>query len=216
MAKQADIATPVETHSLGGSSANRIGEMRPGESIHVPMQLRAPRPRAGVQATSPFVRRCLGEIGRGAPNFGVAVDVPCGYGRHSLLLASNGYDVVSIDIDERVLKETKSVMQQPGRIHFVIADFDVGLPIRRESIAVAAVVHVVSQKILRIISDVMARGGYLIYETYGGIGQNYLTLPRPGQFAAELCLDYDLVYYKETIVGPRREAATVKCLACRH
>ena len=120
-----------------------------------------------------------------------------------------------MDIDECALRGALRATKPSSRIHFVVADFDVGLPILERSISLAIVVHVVSPGLLSMVCGTMVIGGYLIYETYGGNGGNYLALPRPGQIAAELRANFDFVYYKETLAGPANEAVTVRCLARR-
>src|SRR2546426_1259654 len=97
--------------------------------MNISTRLSAPRPRLGPEGISPFVRRSLRKI-EGAPqNLGFALDVPSGHGRHSFFLAESGYRVVSMDIDECALRGALRATKPSSRIHFVVADFDVGLPI---------------------------------------------------------------------------------------
>ena len=54
-------------------------------------------------------------------------------------------------------------------------------------------------------------GGYLLCETYGGQGENYLQLPRPGEWKASLESWLDIETYEENLVGPiNHRSVTVK------
>lgn len=97
----------------------------------------------------------------------------------------------------------------------VVADCHADIPLSTDTIFIAVVVHFISSALLKALARVMRTGGYLIYETYGGHGENYLTLPRRGHIAAALRASFELLYYRENRVGPQKEAATVKCLAKR-
>lgn len=51
------------------------------------------------------------------------LDVPCGYGRHAIALASRGYGVVGVDLNERHLRMARSSAAADGvRIEFVKND----------------------------------------------------------------------------------------------
>jgi len=51
------------------------------------------------------------------------LDAPCGYGRHSIALASMGYDVTGIDIDkEHLAKASNDSLERGVSPHFLIRD----------------------------------------------------------------------------------------------
>jgi len=97
----------------------------------------------------------------------------------------------------------------------VVVDCLTDIPLATDTIFIAVVVHFISSALLHALSRLLHTGGYLVYETYGSNGGNYLTLPYPGQIAAELHPSFELIYYQEKPVGPKKDAVTVKCLAKR-
>jgi SAM-dependent methyltransferase len=184
--------------------------------MSTPTLIPAPKPRPGTQSTSPFVRKCLRRIEGARPEAALAIDVPSGHGRHSYLLVEHGFDVIAIDADESALRYVCE--GAPGgnlRIMCVVADCLIDIPLATDTIFIAVVVHFISSALLHTLSRLLRTGGYLVYETYGGNGGNYLALPHPGQIAAELHPSFELIYYQEKPVGPRKDTVTVKCLAKR-
>ena len=173
-------------------------------------------PPPGTQSTSPFVRKCLRIIGGAGPDAALTIDVPSGYGRHSYLLVEHGYDVIAIDADENALRHIREGAPWGNHgITCIVADCLTDIPLATDTIFIAVVVHFISSALLQALSCLLRIGGYLVYETYGGNGGNYLTLPRPGQIAAALHPSFELIYYQEKPVGPKKDAVTVKCLAKR-
>jgi SAM-dependent methyltransferase len=53
------------------------------------------------------------------PIGGTVLDVPCGWGRHSVLLAEHGYNVVASDLSYDLLRRVES---GPGPVHCIAAD----------------------------------------------------------------------------------------------
>lgn len=59
-------------------------------------------------------------------------------------------------------------------------------------------------------------GGYLLLESIGGHGGNYLSLPEPGFVKAVLAESVDFRYFEERRVGPsNNRRATTKLLAVK-
>ena len=72
----------------------------------------------------------------GCPEGGDVLDVPCGFGRHSLPLATAGYRVVGVDRAQSLLDEATRRAGGARRLRFVRADYR-ELPIADESFDVA-------------------------------------------------------------------------------
>jgi hypothetical protein len=62
--------------------------------------------------------------------------------------------------------------------------------------------------------SVLSYGGYLLFETMGGQGGNYLQLPRAGQMRTLLEPGFKMLFYREKRVGPpEANAVSVRLLA---
>src|SRR5258708_7570513 len=91
----------------------------------------APKPRDWTP--SPFVVECLKRIPERAHKF--AVDLGCGYGRHARLLASSGFTVFALDLDQRALRALPSRAPRIqgqlslGSIHPIVANATQALPL---------------------------------------------------------------------------------------
>jgi SAM-dependent methyltransferase len=57
------------------------------------------------------------------PEGGDLLDVPCGYGRHSIPLAAAGYRVIGIDRSQALLEEARRRADSARRLKFVRADY---------------------------------------------------------------------------------------------
>jgi hypothetical protein len=67
----------------------------------------------------------------------------------------------------------------------------------------------------RFVSS-LTTGGYLLLETIGGQGGNYLALPEPGFFRSALMNAFELKYFEEKQVGTAEvKAATTKLVAVK-
>jgi SAM-dependent methyltransferase len=152
------------------------------------------------------------------------LDAPCGFGRNALALASQGHDVVAVDHDLDRLKSLKksAATNSPrglrptasGRVLPICADLTSDrLPFGGASFSAILCVHYPAQRIISDFCTALKDGGWLYIETFGGQGQNYLDLPKAGEIRHAL-QGYELVFYKERLVGPtRREAVVVGALA---
>jgi hypothetical protein len=98
----------------------------------------------------------------------------------------------------------------------VRANATVDLPFRESSFDLVLVVHFVADGLIGRIGPLLRGGGYLLIETYGGHGANWMALPQPGQMRDELACRFEIIDYRERLVGPTRtEAASVKFVARR-
>lgn len=143
---------------------------------------------------------------------GRALDVPCGFGRHSSWLARRGFDVSALDIDPERVQATKGSLSGAGSIEAQVGDATLGLPFEQSVFDIALVIHYVAPNILSDVADVLKPGGHLIFETFGGQGQNWIDLPLPGAVRETLEPRFNLLIYKERAVGRNRETVSVKLL----
>lgn len=166
------------------------------------------------KSISPFVSRCLScaELDHALP----VLDIPCGRGRHSHLLSDLGYDVVGIDIDMASLVAMMTRDRQPGagEVLSVKADARNSLPFCPRSFGLALIIHFVSDGIIPAVGALIAPGGYLIYETFGSNGGNWLQLQNPGEAKKAAAAEFDILAYEERpAVRPGVRAAAVKLFA---
>jgi len=157
------------------------------------------RPRDN--SPSKFVASCLGKINHKTPHF--ALDLPCGYGRHAFYMASLGYDVIGADINLAALKYVEQEKSQSTpTIYSICIDAAHGLPLENNVFHLAVVVHYVEPQLIDKIGQLIAPGGYLIYESYGAHGENWKTLPEKGQTQKELGHSFDIIEIQERSAGP--------------
>lgn len=108
------------------------------------------------------------------PRYRRVLDLCCGYGRHALGLASQGYQVTGLDRDEAVIAEAES-RARAARLHiaYVVGDMrEVGAPPGTFD----AVINMwqslsyfdeeTNANVLRTIHDKLAAGGRLIVDMY--------------------------------------------------
>jgi len=156
---------------------------------------------------SGFVVRCLRTV---SPNPGFpALDIPCGRGRHSRLLSGMGYRVVCADIDPECLDAVRPLSA-------VRLDARVGLPFAPCTFGLVMVVDFVAGPSISEIFALTAPGGFVIYETFGLRGRNWIELHRPGEMREMLERNFDILEYRETPSrNPEIESVSVKALARR-
>lgn len=145
-----------------------------------------------------------------------ALDIPCGLGRHTLHLASIGYEVVAIDNDpNQIAQLERRLALQPARaVRTVLGDANSPLPVEINSFDLIVTTHFVSAALIDQLPVVLKVGGLFIYETFGAQGANWLGLPRPGAVRAQLSTSFELLDYRERAVGPTHaEAAVVRAVA---
>ncbi len=75
-------------------------------------------------------------------------------------------------------------------------------------------VHFVRLELIDEFHRSLQAGGHFYFETFGGHGLNYISLPRSGQLRDVLSDKFVLQFYRERRVGPAGcDAVTVKLLA---
>jgi SAM-dependent methyltransferase len=108
---------------------------------------------ASIDLPSPWVRRWAELVDRGP-----VLDVAAGGGRHSILFAERGLEVVAVD------REPANV---PG-VRFVQADLEDGSPwpFEGERFAAIVVANYLHRPLFPRLAESLADGGVLIYETF--------------------------------------------------
>jgi SAM-dependent methyltransferase len=163
---------------------------------------------------SGYVRRCLArmELAQGAR----VLDMPVGFGRNTMLLAEAGYSVVGVDVDARriaAVEALKRARSGRGPIECLVADARTPLPIAPATFDLILVVHFMTAGLTSLLRPLLKPGGFLLLESFGGQGGNYLDLPQPGEMRAALA-GFEILDYRETLVGPAKsEAVAVRFLA---
>ena len=96
----------------------------------------------------------------------------------------------------------------------VVADGSRALPFRTGSFDLVLVVHFIPRHLIDLVGRPLRPGGHLIVETFGGQGENWRDLPERSRLRAELEPEFEILAYRERLVGPEtRQAAAVKLLA---
>ena len=148
---------------------------------------------------------------------GPIADIACGGGRNAFYLAEKGAAVIGVDQDiERFERHRKTLGR---RVRARVNGFRIDLqaepwPFARESLGGACLVHFLLPELFPKICSSLKMGSYLLIETVGGQGENYLQLPPRGRLRQRLsrCFEFDV--YEERSVGPiGQSAVAVKLLA---
>ena len=150
------------------------------------------------QTPSGFVLSCLAH--HSIVHQGNALDLACGYGRHTNILRSKGYSVVSGDLS---IDSLKVIKQDFLESNCVCLDASADLPFCNNIFNLVLVVHYVHKTLISRITRLMSPGGFLIYETYGGQGLNWQSLPIHGEFEDQLTPNFSIIQRKVITVGPK-------------
>ena len=121
----------------------------------------ASRPMKTCGPPAEWVERNLGSLPRG----GRVLDLACGDGANTLLLASRGNRVVAVDISEQGLAIGKKIAG-PLPIDWVEADLDDYSPPANEFDLVVCIKFLDRKRIVEIVNDALKPGGLLLAETY--------------------------------------------------
>jgi SAM-dependent methyltransferase len=142
------------------------------------------------------------------------LDIPSGEGRHSRFLASQGFQVVSADLDMKALlrgaparRGAKSAMLGSVRL-----DATKSLPFPPDTFDLVLIVHFQMDSILPQIESVIKKGGFLVLETFGAHGQNWRSLPSASELQSQLKQVFHLLQYVERAVKKSPDRVTVKAV----
>jgi SAM-dependent methyltransferase len=124
-----------------------------------------------AEGATPQVERLVRRLGSGRGKR--ALDLGCGEGRHTVLLAGLGYDVLAIDLEPLALRKARAALRRAGlRASFAVADaLDLRLPRSRLDLVLdyGCFHHVVRRdwpRYRREIRRVHRPGGHLVISVF--------------------------------------------------
>ncbi len=145
---------------------------------------------------SNWVKYCLKKI----PNKkGIALDLACGRGKHSLFLSSYGYNVLAVDINKEYLDSfnNKLITKKVKDIENIR-----NWPIDKIKFDVVLVTNFLNRAIFPLIIKSINKGGYLIYETFSE-GQQHIGKPSNPDYILQrrelinLCFKIEIIAFEE-------------------
>jgi len=96
-----------------------------------------------------------------------ALDLGCGGGRDSVFLASQGWQVVGIDHETRVLKRAKQLATKSGAsVKFKCCDLKKPPCFPESQFDLVLVVRYLNRDLFARIDAAIAPGGYIVYQTF--------------------------------------------------
>ena len=152
----------------------------------------------GILNASPWVRRFAPLIPKG----GVVLDLACGSGRHSELLAKLGYSILAVDQDVTAVEGLNNRLITPKCVNLEQEDW----PFLGEAFSAIVVTNYLYRPHLDELAGMLQADGILIYETFSegngefGKPSNPNFLLNPGEllsFAARhglLVVAYEDIY----------------------
>ena len=107
---------------------------------------------------SPWVRRFAPLIPKG----GAVLDLACGSGRHSELIADLGHEVLAVDQDISAIESTHHPLVTPRRLDLEGSDW----PFKDANFCAIVVTNYLYRPHLDQLPKMLQMGGILIYETF--------------------------------------------------
>ncbi|OYY19421.1 MAG: SAM-dependent methyltransferase [Polynucleobacter sp. 24-46-87] len=135
-----------------------------------------------IADASPWVRRFALTI----PRHGLVLDLACGAGRHTALLASLGHQILAVDQDISMVELLKSDSIQTQELDLEGSDW----PLLNQQFSAIVVTNYLYRPYLDELPKILAEGGVLIYETFAdgnaefGKPSNPNFLLKPGELLA--------------------------------
>lgn len=162
-----------------------------------------------------WVQRFLPLIAEG----GSVLDVACGHGRHSLLLAKRGYQVAAVDRDAAVLAE---ISAEAPAIATRQADLEGGpWPYYGRTFDGVVVTNYLFRPLLPLLLNALDINGVLIYETFMvgnehfGKPSNPAFLLRPGELLEVVRPRLTVVAFEQGQIDTPRPAMVQRLCAVR-
>lgn len=168
--------------------------------------------RARLLQSSTLVRRFASRIVDAAKDAPI-LDVACGSGRHSVLFAELGCNVISLD------KNLDLLRRLPNNPRIFPLQLDLltdRWPFGRCELGGIVNVHFLLPTIFRRFARSLRPGTRLLIETVPAHGGNFLELPKEGTLRSALEGAFDFDFYREKRAGPPNyKKVIVGLLACR-
>ena len=162
---------------------------------------------------SSFVLNCFNNKKFLIQKKGFALDLACGFGRHTIVLNTKGYTVISGDLS---IGRLQAIKYETKYSYCLCLDATRNLPFQDRSFYLVVIIHFVDEYLLSNIQRIIEPKGFLIYEAYGGQGNNWKSLPRIGEVDRELSENFDILIKRQRVVGPKDEPrVSLKVLAQR-
>jgi SAM-dependent methyltransferase len=156
---------------------------------------------AAPGAPEPSVLEALDLLPRG-----LALDVACGAGRHSLLLGDAGFKVIAVDYSEAALRLLQSIARAERLSVWPLAADLSTLPLPRGRFDAILNVNFLDRELVPRLIESLRPGGALLFDTFL-IDQAASGHPRNPDFMLqhyelrEMLGGMDLVRYREGLVG---------------
>jgi SAM-dependent methyltransferase len=161
---------------------------------------------------SAWVQRWVGWIRPG----GAVLDVACGSGRHSRLLARLGFEVDAVDRDPALFAEV------PPQVALLGADIEAGpWPYAERRFDGIVVTNYLHRPLLPLLADGLERGGLLVYETFArgnerfGKPSNPDFLLAPGELLEAVAGKLRVIAYEDLVIDDPKPAAVQRLCARR-
>jgi SAM-dependent methyltransferase len=162
--------------------------------------------------SSNWVRRFADMI----PKNGSVLDIACGAGRHSRLLAAMGFNVTAVDRDVSVFVEP------PDNVTLIQADLEIHpWPFDQREFAGVIVTNYLHRSLLPLIVSAVACEGILIYETFA-VGNEKFGRPsradfllRPGELLNTAHDKLEVIAYENIVVNDPKPAMVQRIAAMR-
>ena len=147
---------------------------------------------------------------------GATLDLACGTGRHSRLLARLGFEVDAVDRDPALFPDP------PEGVRVLAADLEGGpWPYAGRRFDGIVVTNYLHRPLLPILVDALEPGGVLVYETFArgnerfGKPSNPAFLLAPGELLEAVRGRLRVVAYEDRVVDSPRPAAIQRLCARR-
>ncbi|QWD86184.1 class I SAM-dependent methyltransferase [Polynucleobacter asymbioticus] len=111
-----------------------------------------------ITDASPWVRRFAPVL----PKDGLVLDLACGAGRHTALLASLGHHILAVDQDISAVESLKTEAIQTLKLDLEGADW----PLLNQQFSAIVVTNYLYRPFLDELPKMLTEGGVLIYETF--------------------------------------------------
>lgn len=141
----------------------------------------------------------------------LVLDLPCGFGRNALCLAEKYHHVVCADYDPDVFVDRW--FNTSHDLYPVLLDARKELPFKSESFGLITIVHFYTDELFTKISRILQKGGIVIFESFGGQGNNWKELPNKSFFRESIAGAFEILYFKEKVVGQEKNNISVKMVA---